>query len=177
MLMFRLHETIDSWADTLQLCWTHVRDRFAHVKRLVIYMDSRPNNSSYMDSGPNNSGRRTRFFKRMVQFADWSGFEVRLIYYPPYHGKHNPVEHCWSALEGKWKEVLLSCVSMVLSCAHRMTSKGKHPEIAQLPGDYPLGVTLSRKEMAPSKARLKRSGTPPKYDITIKPESQAAPVT
>ena len=35
-----------------------------HIKRLVIYLDN----------GPKNSGRRTQFLKRMVQFADWSGW-------------------------------------------------------------------------------------------------------
>jgi hypothetical protein len=166
MLVFGLHETSDSWVDALQLWWTHVRGRFAHIKRLVIYLDN----------GPNNSGRRTQFLKRMVQFADWSGLEVRLIYYPPYHSKYNPVERCWSALERKWNGVLLSCLSIVLSCAARMTWKGRHPEIAQLPGEYPSGVKLSRKEMAPWEARLERSPTLPKYDITIKPQSQPAAV-
>ena len=44
----------------------------------------------------------------MVQFADWSGLEVRLVYYPPYHSKYNPIERCWSALEKKWNGVLLN---------------------------------------------------------------------
>ena len=166
MLVFGLHETSDSWVDALQLWWTHARGRFAHIKRLVITMDN----------GPNNSGRRTQFLKRMVQFADGSGLEVRLVTYPPYHGKYNPVERCWSALERKWNGVLLTCVNIVLSRAARMTWKGRHPEIVQLPGEYPSGVKLSRKEMAPWEARLERSPTVPKYDITIKPHRQPAAV-
>ncbi len=130
MLIFGLQETSDSWVDAVQLWWNHVRDRFAHIKRLVIYLDN----------GPNNSGRRTQFLKRMVQFADWSGLEVRLVYYPPYHSKYNPVERCWSALERKWSGVLLNCVRFVLECARRMTWNGKHPEIQELQGEYPLGV-------------------------------------
>jgi hypothetical protein len=43
--------------------------------------------SIYLDNGPKNSGRRTQFLKRMVEFADWSGLEVRLVYSPPYHSK------------------------------------------------------------------------------------------
>jgi hypothetical protein len=27
----------------------------------------------------------------MVEFADWSELEVRLVYYPPYHIKYNPI--------------------------------------------------------------------------------------
>ena len=91
MLVFGLKETSDRWGDALQAWWQAGRDRFTQITRLVIYLDN----------GPNNSGRRTQFLKRMVQFADWSGLEVRLVYYPPYHSKYNPVEHCWSALENK----------------------------------------------------------------------------
>jgi hypothetical protein len=93
----------------------------------------------------------------------------------PLH-QSNPFLHCWSALEGKFSGVLLSCVSIVLWCAARMTWKKHHPEIAQLPGEYPSGVKLSAKEMAPWEARLERSAKLPKYDITIKPQSQPAAV-
>jgi hypothetical protein len=166
MLIFGLQETSDSWVDAMQVWWNHVRGRFVHIKRLVIYLDN----------GPNNSGRRTQFLKRMVQFADWSGLEVRLVYYPPYHSKYNPVERCWSALERKFSGVLLNSVRFVLECAQRMTWNGKHPEIQELPGEYPLGVKLSRKEMKPWEARLERSPTLPKYDITIKPQKPRSAV-
>ena len=77
------------------------------IKRLVIYLDN----------GPKNSGRRTQFWKRMVQFADWSGLEIRLVYYPPYHSKYNRIERCWSALEKTWNGVLLNGLKVVLQCA------------------------------------------------------------
>ena len=50
-------------------------------------------------------GRRRQFLKRMVQFADWSGLELRLVYYPPYHSKYNKIERCWSSLQHKWNGV------------------------------------------------------------------------
>ena len=71
----------------------------------------------YLDNGPKNSGRRTQFLKRMVEFADWSGLELRLVYYPPYHSKYNPIERCWSALEKKWNGVMLNCLKVILQCA------------------------------------------------------------
>ena len=116
------------------------------------------------------NGYRTQFLKRMVQLADWSGLEIRLVYYPPYHSKYNPVERCWSALERKWNGLLLNCVSFVLDCARRMTWKGQSPQVLELSGrDYPTGVKLTRREMKPWEARLERSLKLPKYDITIKP--------
>jgi hypothetical protein len=137
MLLFGSHETSDAWVDALQMWWLHVRGGMEHVKRLVIYLDN----------GPKNSGRRTQFLKRIVQFADWSGLEVRLIYYPPYHSKYNPIERCWSALEKKWNGVLLNRLKVVLQCALRMRWKGRHPTVKCLHGEYPDGVRVARKEM------------------------------
>ena len=80
-LIFGSKETSDFWVDALQLWWSGVRAKLSHVKRLVIYLDN----------GPKNCGTRTQFLKRMVQFADWSGLEIRLVYYPPYHSKYNRI--------------------------------------------------------------------------------------
>ncbi len=159
MLLFGSRETSDAWVDALRLWWRQVRGSLGHVKRLVIYLDN----------GPKNSGRRTQFLKRMVQFADWSGLEVRLVYYPPYHSKYNPIERCWSALEKKWNGVLLTGWKVVLQCALRMRWKGRHPIVKRLHGVYPDGVRVPAKEMKQVEARLQRSATLPKYDITIKP--------
>jgi transposase len=161
MLAFGTRDTSDAWVDALKFWWLQVRDGLGHVKRLVIYLDN----------GPKNSGRRTQFLKRMVEFADWSGLEIRLVYYPPYHSKYNPIERCWSTLEKKWNGVLLNCWKVVLQCALRMKWKGRHPTVRRLHGEYPDGVSVSAKEMKSIEARLHRSATLPKYDITIKPKN------
>src|SRR5438094_5991735 len=160
MLVFGSRDTSDAWVDALKLWWTQVRGGLGHVKRLVIYLDN----------GPKNSGRRTQFLKRMVEFADWSGLEIRLVYYPPYHSKYNPIERCWSALEQKWGGTLLNRLKVILQQALRMRWQGKHPVVKRLAGDYPAGKRLSKKEMKPYEARLERSKTLPRYDITIKPK-------
>jgi hypothetical protein len=159
MLLFGSRETSDAWVDALQMWWRQVRRGHRYVKRLVIYLDN----------GPKNSGRRTQFLKRMVQFADWSGVELRLVYYPPYHSKYNPIERCWSALERKWNGVLLNGLEVVLKCARRMTWKGRHPTVQCFEGEYPDGVRVPAKEMKSYEARLQRSVALPKYDIIIKP--------
>ena len=130
------------------------------IRRLVIYLDN----------GRENSGRRTQFLKRMVQFADWSGLVIRLVYYPPYHSKYNPIERCWSSLEKKWNGVLLNCWEVILACAARMTWRKMHPRVERLPGTYATKVRVPAKEMKVYNARLERSATLPKYDITIKPK-------
>ncbi len=160
-LVFGSGETSDFWVDALQVWWRGVQAQWRGIRRLVIYLDN----------GPQNSGRRRQFLKRMVQFADWSGLVIRLVYYPPYHSKYNPVERCWSAPEKKWNGVLLNCLKVVLQCALRMTWRGRHPVVRRLHGRYPDGVRVSAKEMKPIEARLQRSVTLPKYDITIKPRA------
>jgi Rhodopirellula transposase DDE domain len=165
MLLFGSRDTSDAWVDALRMWWTRVGSGLGSIKRLVIYLDN----------GPNNSGRRTQFLKRMVEFADWSGLEVRLVYYPPYHSKYNPIERCWSSLEQKWNGELLNCWKVILQCALRMRWKGRHPTVKRLDGEYPDGVRVPAREMKQIEARLERSATLPKYDITIKPrESEPA---
>ena len=161
MLLFGSRETSDAWVDALQMWWPQVRGGLGHVKRLVIYLDN----------GPKDSGRRTQFLKRMVQFADWSGLEIRLVSDPPYQSKSNPIERCWSALEQKWNGELLNCLKVVLQCALRMTWKGRHPTVKRLHGTDPEGVRVPAKEMKQYEARMQRSATLPKYDITIKPRT------
>jgi hypothetical protein len=158
-LIFGSRETSDFWVDALKVWWLGMKDGLGSVRRLVIYLDN----------GPNNSGSRTQFLKRMIEFADWSCLEIRLVYYPPYHSQYNPIERCWSSLEQKWGGVLLNSLQVILQQALRMTWNGLHPEVKELHGEYPDGVRLTKKEMKPYEARLERSKTLPKYDITIKP--------
>lgn len=159
-LCFGTHETSDFWADCLRYWWTQVRAQHRGVRRLVIYLDN----------GPKNSGRRTQFLKRLTEFADWSGLEIHLVYYPPYHSKYNPIERCWSSLQKKWNGTLLTCWAVVKSCAERMTWKGSHPHVSMIEGNYPNGVTVPKSEMKTINARLTRSESLPKYDILIKPK-------
>jgi hypothetical protein len=158
-LIFGCHETSDFWGDCLRMWWDRVKDQFPHVQRVTIYLDN----------GPKNSGTRTQFLKRLIEFADWSGLELHLVYYPPYHSKYNPIERCWSALQQKWNGVLLTCWEIVKVCAQRMTWKGQHPTVLRLDGDYPTGVSVPKNEMQELNKRLRRSETLAKYDLLIRP--------
>lgn len=158
-LVFGGQETSDFWVDALRVWWCRVRSQYRGIRRLVVYLDN----------GPQNSGRRRQFLKRLVEFADWSGLVVRLVYYPPYHSKYNPIERCWSALEKKWNGVLLNCWGVIRACALRMTWRGRHPTVERLLGSYAKKVSVSDEEMGQYNGRLERSATLPNYDITISP--------
>jgi len=128
-VIFGLQETSDFWVDGLKLWWGLVKDRCHSIRRLVIYLDN----------GPNNSGTRTQFIRRMVEFADWSGLEIRLVYYPPYHSKYNPIERCWSILEQKWGGALLNCLKVIGGPADDLEGLPPNRQAlgGRLPGRYP----------------------------------------
>ncbi|MDD5034824.1 MAG: hypothetical protein PHE55_08705 [Methylococcaceae bacterium] len=160
-LIFGSHETRDFWVDCLRLWWEQVRAQYPRLKRLVIDLDN----------GPKNSGTRTQFLKRMIEFVDGSGLEVRLVYYPPYHSKYNPIERYGSSLQKKWNGVLLTRWEVVRDRALRMTWKQQHPTVHRLTGTYATGVRVPASEMKIHNERLERSKTLPKYDVTIKPKA------
>jgi len=96
--------TSDCLVDRLVQWWETVKDRFTHIKTLVINLDN----------GPENHSRRTQFIQRLVAFVEQYQISVRLAYYPPYHSKYNPIERCWGALEGHWNGSLLDSVDAVM---------------------------------------------------------------
>jgi hypothetical protein len=129
--------TSDFMVDVLDRWWVGHKERFPLVKTLVINQDN----------GPENKSRRTQFLKRMVEFARGWRLLVRLAYYPPYHSKYNPIEHCWGVLESHWGGDLLDSREAVLSFAESMTWNGKHPTVEVLTDVYPKGIRLPKKEM------------------------------
>jgi hypothetical protein len=55
-----------------------------------------------------------------------------------------------------------------------MTWQGQTPSVDRLVGEYPAGVRLTKAQMRPIEARLERSKTLPKYDITIRPMTSSS---
>lgn len=137
--------TSDFMVDVLERTWPILHERF-HPEWLLI--DG--------DNGTENHSHRTQFIKRMVDFAEAQRVNVRLIYYPPYHSKYNPVERTWAALEHHWNGTLLDSVDTVLRFAQSLTWKGKHPMVTLVSGIYRKGIKLAKKAMAMYEQRIKR---------------------
>lgn len=151
--------TSDFLGDGLDAWWKERKDIFPQAKRLVINLDN----------GPDCSGRRTQFLKRVVEFSDASGLEVRLAYFPPYHSKYNPIERYWGGLEKSWNGYLLDSVETVLKRASLFSWKGICAVARNFTSFYPKGVTLAGKEKKALESRITRSRTLPWWDMTIKP--------
>jgi transposase len=150
-------ETSDLIADCLQQWWERQRPQYSQIKELVINLDN----------GPSVGSHRTQFLKRLVEFSANSGLTIRLIYYPPYHSKYNPVEHGWGVLENYWNGAILDSVETAMQWASNMTWNGIHPVVQWIDGLYEKGVTVGRKEMQALKKWITRSESLPKWDVTI----------
>ena len=121
------------------------------------------------DNGPESSGVRTQFLKRMIEFIDCVGKPLRLLYYPPYHSKYNPIERCWGILELHWNGAKLDSQESMLSWAKSMTWKGLKPVVKLSKKVYQKGISLTKKAMKNIEKRLQRNPFLPKWDILIKP--------
>jgi hypothetical protein len=146
--------------DGLEMWWVVRKDEIANIKKLVINMDN----------GLECSGRRNQFLQRITEFADSSGLEIRLIYYPPYHSKYNSIERYWAGLERSWNGYLLDSMNMVIRRAKSFAWREMAAMVTLVDVYYQKGIKLSRKEKAALEKRLERSPSLRSWNICIKPK-------
>jgi len=156
------YKTSDFIVDTIEAKW-HTLDDEEKKETSLIQIK--------MDNGPESSGNRTQFLSRMVELVDMIGKPIRLLYYPPYHSKYNPIERCWGILEQHWNGTKLIDAETMLEWAKSMTWKGLHPVVELSRQVYQKGISLGKAAMQAVEARLKRDAKLPKYDILINPAS------
>jgi transposase len=149
--------TSDCLADRLIDWWETVKERFSHIKTLLINLDN----------GPENQSRRTQFMQRLVEFGQHYHITIRLVYYPPYHSKYNPVERCWGILEQHWNGALLDSVDAVVQYASTMTWKGRQPLVKLVTTTYQTGIKLTKEAMKVVETQLERMPNLEKWFVDI----------
>lgn len=149
--------TSDCLLDRLIDCWEMLKERFSHIKTLLINLDN----------GPESHSRRTQFMQRLVGFARQYHLTVRLAYYPPYHSKDNPIERCWGILEQHWNGALLDSLQTVIQYASTMTWKGKHPVVSLVTTTYQTGVKLTKEAMDLVEKQIQRLPDLKKWFVDI----------
>ncbi len=152
-------KTSDFVVDCLEAWWAKMGPQHPLVTELVIDTDG----------GPETNGQRTQFLARMVGFSRASGLRIRLVYYPPYHSKYNPIERCWAAMEKHWNATLLSDIDTVVEWASTMTWKGVHPVVALTTTVYEKGVRVAKAAMREVERFITRNPLLPKWDLLIDP--------
>ena len=145
--------------DCIQKWWEENKAFHPDVKKLTINLDN----------GPTCSSRRTQFIRRMVEFAEKNGLQIRLVYYPPYHSKYNPIERCWGVLEEHWNGEILDSIEKTIEWASTMTWKGIKPVVQFCNQVYKKGVKLTKEEMRAYEDKILRSHLLPKWDLIINP--------
>lgn len=154
-------ETSDFVVDALEHWWRYRGRQYPHIKRLQIDIDN----------GPEVSSRRTQFIKRIVEFSDKIEKPIELVYYPPYHSKYNPVEHCWGGLESHWSGALLTDFETARQWTRSMRWGGIAPHVYFLDHEYHRGVKLTKKEMHQFEKRLFRTPDIAQWSIMIQPQN------
>ena len=152
-------ETSDFIVDCIEMWWKENYISYSDIKELVINLDN----------GPNSASGRTQFIRRMTEFSDKTGLRIRLVYYPPYHSKYNPIERCWGILEEHWNGEILNCVHKAINWAGTMTWKGIKSLVHLWDKVYEKGISLTKKEMKSYESRIERSSKLPKWDVIIEP--------
>ena len=152
-------ETSDFIVDCIEQWWAEHLHDYPEIEGLVINLDG----------GMAVRSNRTQFIKRMVHFAQVSGLSIRLVYYPPYHSKYNPIERCWANLENYWNGAILQSVEDALRWASNMTWKGIKPLIYLVEGTYEKNITVAEDELAYYKRQWHCSESLPQWDIRISP--------
>ena len=151
-------ETSDFVMDCLEM-WSQKKQQYVHIEELVIDLDG----------GSATRSNRSQFMKRMVEFAHENQLKVRLIYYPPYHSKYNPIERCWAVLENHWNGTILDSVDKAMSWASTMTWKGITPAIQLVKKTYVKGVKVCGEELEELKNDWNRSEQLPKWHVIVEP--------
>ena len=150
--------TSDCLVDRLVEWWEMEKERFSHIKTLVINLDN----------GPENHSRRTQFMQRLLEFVQQYQINICLAYYPPYHSKYNPIERCWDVVEQHWNGSLLDSVDAVIQLARTTTWKGKSPVVKLVTTAYRTGVKLTKEAMEVLETHLQRMPTLEKWFVDIK---------
>ena len=152
-------ETSDFIVDCLEHWWQDNQANFDEIDTLAINLDG----------GSSTRSNRTQFIKRMVSYSRHTGLRIRLVYYPPYHSKYNPIERCWAALENYWNGAILDSIEAAVEWASNMTWKGIQPIVHLIEGIYEKGIKVAPDELVAYREHWLPSQTLPKWDVTILP--------
>jgi hypothetical protein len=82
--------------------------------------------------------------------------QLKLVHFPPFHSKYNPIERTWAILEHHWNGAILDSVQTALNLAQTMTWKGKPTQVKLIQTNYSTGIRLTKQEMAEIESQILR---------------------
>ncbi len=153
--------TADFMADRLEELWMEFKKDHPNIDCLLINADN----------GSESNGQRTQWLKRLVDFTNKHNVTIRLVYYPPYHSKYNPVERTWGVLENHWRGQLLESVEKTIGLARSMSFRSVKPTVRLIRKTYSKGIRLGKKAMGKIEAQINRKAGLEKWSIQIRPKA------
>lgn len=152
-------DTADLAVDAIQDWWGRNQVHYPKAKRLMIEADS----------GGSNGARSRRYKKRLQDFANASGLEIRVCHYPPGSSKWNPIEHrLFSQITATWAGHVLSTLLTLLGFIRRTTTEtGLKVTATHFNRNYETGLKVSKAEF--EALRLTRDSVCPQWNYTISP--------
>ena len=131
-------ETSDYIVDCLEKWFKKRKYTEKWIETIVINLDNWPAINSHT----------TQFIKRMTLLSKKFNLKIRLIYYPPYHSKYNPVERLWWVLENFWNWAILYTTETALKWASNMTWKWIHPIVESVKWVYKKGIKVWKEKLS-----------------------------
>ena len=125
------HDTSRFACDSIAYWWeTHGRPAYPDARRMLLLCDG----------GGSNASNRYVFQYHLERLADRIGLELRLIHYPPYCSKYNPIEHrLFPHITRACQGLLLTSLEVAVTAMRKTsTKKGLKTTVHVLSGDDPL---------------------------------------
>lgn len=129
-------ETSAFVCDALALAWEQrFRAMYPDAKDVILLFDC----------GGANAARSLRFQEDLIALAARLGVRLRIVHYPPYTSKWNPIEHrLFSQVERTWRGVILDSAETALQTVERThTQSGLRVTARILETVYDLGRKCS----------------------------------
>jgi hypothetical protein len=127
----------------------------------------------FLDNGPENSGRRLLWLHKLYLLAVKYNIVIRLVYYPPYHSKYNPIERVWARVQTSWNKVIIDTVDKAIDCLNKMTWCGVPIKANLIEQKYEKGVKVNMSEIDKMNEHIIREEGLEKWSIVITPFSMA----
>jgi transposase len=162
------HDTSVFAVESIRRWWrARGRDDYPGAARLLITADA----------GGSNSCRYRVWKSELAALAAETGLVITVCHFPPGTSKWNKIEHrLFSHITMNWRgRPLTSHEVVVQTIAATRTSHGLHVEAVLDPGDYPIGVAISKDRFAG--LPLERHTTHGAWNYTIHPAPAAPAVS
>jgi hypothetical protein len=158
------HETSAFAVSCLRKWWQtegHQHEHYPHSRRILILADT----------GGSNGAQRAAWKQEIQrQLCDGLGLIVTVSHYPSGASKWNPIEHrLFSQISRNWAAEPLDSYQKALKFIRTTTTTTALKVTARLDTTYyPIGVTVSKQDLA--QLSIKKKRVLPKWNYTISPK-------